>query len=393
MLAPTPLRYRVAMPTDRAARESLLIELTSVPTAAGKEQRVIDFVRRWLEVRPSLACRADDSGNLLITRTRDASSTTPPLLFTAHLDHPAFVVESVSPDGALQLTFRGGVRDPYFREARISVRPVSGARLPATLSEAGPADPLRKCSATLDDAAAASSITPGDVAVWDLPDAQIIDGELHAPACDDLAAAATAMCAIDEVGESDTPAPVGLLLTRAEEVGFIGAIAACRDGFIPQGARLLALENSRAFPESPIGAGPIVRVGDRMSVFDPALTGACARLCEALEKERANSERPFRWQRRLMPGGACEATCFCAFGYSATCLCLPLGEYHNMGALTEVERGEHGAARILPERIGVEDFHNLTDLLVACARALGEPQDARAKMNELFAKTGFVLER
>ena len=31
-----------------------------------------------------------------------------------------------------------------------------------------------------------------------------------------------------------------------------------------------------------------------------------------------------------MPGGACEATAFSAYGYESTCLCLPLGNYHNM---------------------------------------------------------------
>lgn len=391
MLAAPARRYRVPMPTNRAERERILVDLTSVPTAAGREHRVLRFIDTWLSQRTWLQAKRDPSGNVLITRTRDADSGDPPLLFTAHLDHPAFVVESVGAHGALELTFRGGVRDPYFQNARISVRPESGQRIPADLRTAAPADPLRRCTAQLEDPAAASGLAPGDVAVWDLPDAEIIDGELHAQACDDLAAAASALCALDEVGDSDTPAPVGLLLTRAEEVGFIGAIAACRDGLIPAGARLLALENSRAFAESPIGGGPIVRVGDRMSVFDPALTGACARLCEALEKERAGSEEPFRWQRRLMPGGACEATCFCAHDFSATCLCLPLGEYHNMGNLSEVERGEHGAARIARERIATADFHGLTDLLVACARAMGEPQDARAKMDELYQRAAFVL--
>ena len=70
------------------------------------------------------------------------------------------------------------------------------------------------------------------------------------------------------------------MLTRAEEIGFIGTLGACRDATIPKEARLITLENSRSFADSPVGGGPIVRVGDRLSVFSPTLTSAVARRAE-----------------------------------------------------------------------------------------------------------------
>lgn len=374
MLAAPARRYRVPMPTNRAERERILVDLTSVPTAAGREHRVLRFIDTWLSQRTWLQAKRDPSGNVLITRTRDADSGDPPLLFTAHLDHPAFVVESVGAHGALELTFRGGVRDPYFQNARISVRPESGQRIPADLRTAAPADPLRRCTAQLEDPAAASGLAPGDVAVWDLPDAEIIDGELHAQACDDLAAAASALCALDEVGDSDTPAPVGLLLTRAEEVGFIGAIAACKGRTIPRKARILALENSKSFDESPIGGGPIVRVGDYTSTFDPDLTYRIGRVAADLAAE----DETFTWQRKLMPGGTCEASAYQAYGYKATCLCLPLGNYHNMNEET---------ASIDREVISLRDFDGLARLLVACGSALDQPDNRpalRQRLDGLF---------
>ena len=71
---------------------------------------------------------------------------------------------------------------------------------------------------------------------------------------------------LDLTKNRKTAAGVGALFTRAEEVGFIGTLAACADASVPAGTRLLCLENSRSFPESPIGNGPILRVGDRLAV-------------------------------------------------------------------------------------------------------------------------------
>ncbi|CAN0596878.1 unnamed protein product, partial [Laminaria digitata] len=168
---------------------------------------------------------------------------------------------------------------------------------------------------------------------------------------------------------------VRVLFTLAEEIGFVGAIGASRDGFMPKGSRIIALENSRAFPDSPIHGGPIVRVGDRISVFSPELTGAVAKVAEriaggpALPKaSEKQSEMPaWKWQRKLMAGGACEASVYCAYGYSSTCVCLPLGNYHNMAGLAEAQAGTHeGTPRVGREYVGIDDFHGMVDLLIGC---------------------------
>ena len=133
----------------------------------------------------------------------------------------------------------------------------------------------------------------------------------------------------------------------AEEVGFVGAIGAATNGLVPKNARLVCLENSRSFPESPIHDGPIVRVGDRMTVFSPDLTNDISTLMTA----HAAATPSFKWQRKLMAGGACEATAFSAFGFQSTCLCLPLGNYHNMQAIDDVVAGQR-PAKVGPEFIG-----------------------------------------
>jgi putative aminopeptidase FrvX len=72
--------------------QQLALTLTGIPTAAGLEDRVIEFLEGWLFMRSArLRVQRDDGGNLLITQ-RGAPRGMRPLLITAHLDHPAFVV-------------------------------------------------------------------------------------------------------------------------------------------------------------------------------------------------------------------------------------------------------------------------------------------------------------
>jgi len=395
------------MSTD-AARD-LLLRLTAIPTAAGHETRVVEFIHRWLADRPALDCAPDDAGNLVIApKSFRHEAEQPPLLITAHLDHPAFVVDRIVADSAVEADFRGGVLAPYFENARVRIH-VDDRALPARIVSSEKRDPFRRAVLEL-ESNLASDVPTGAIATWDLPDPSIDDDLLSAPACDDLAAVAAALTALEQIVSTQDPPPdVRVLLTRAEEVGFVGAIAACRLGTIPKNARVIALENSRAFPEVPLGGGPIVRVGDRMSVFSPALTRAvhevARRLAGELERKVGDAAPPkpadtaFNFQRRLMAGGACEATAFCAWGYEATCVCLPLRNYHNMGELDRVEAELNQAndpasvrAPIAPEVINMRDYHNLVALLIACARDLRDIELPKRKLEELYESRRFVLD-
>ena len=104
--------YDWIMTKNQEKSEKLLLELTAIPTAAGHEGRVQAFLDGWLARRSkSLTWKRDRAGNLLIRRRNPSRRA--PLLITAHLDHPAFVVRSID-DREVTLEFRGGVHDPYF---------------------------------------------------------------------------------------------------------------------------------------------------------------------------------------------------------------------------------------------------------------------------------------
>ena len=342
-----------------------LMELTAIPTAAGQEGRVIEWIERWVKKQSGIALRHDKFGNLLLTQTRKSSKK--PIYITAHLDHPAFVVRKQIDDLHLEMEFRGGVNDAYFVGANVEVFDNDNNGYIGTIQSLNPkAKPFKRVIVKLKKGVA-GILLKDDIARWKFNPPIVKNGLLHAPACDDLAGVAAALCALDKIKRLPSLGHVGVLLTRAEEIGFVGAIAAAKNKSVPKTSRLLCLETSRSFPESPIGGGPILRVGDKTSVFGPDITNAVS--------EIMNAQKKLTWQRKLMPGGTCESTAFCEYGYLSTCLCLALGNYHNMKDIDGVLQ-KNKPAKVAPEFISVNDFHGLVEMLKIICRDLDKPRKA-----------------
>lgn len=369
-------------------RERMLIDFASAPAAAGHERAVEALVEKWTARRRDLALRRDACGNLVVHR-RDfarARRSKAPLYFTAHLDHPAFVVLSVSGKEA-RLEFRGGVLDPYFKGARIEIFDAGLRRsYPARIiSLDASSKPFKTVVARLDGPA---PVKAGCLGRWLFPGSSVKKGIAWTNGCDDAACVAAALIAYEGISRDKAMGHAALLFTRAEETGFVGAIGAARGRTVERNSRLICLECSRSFPhDSPIGAGPIVRVGDKMSVFTPELTNAISDIAAAYRKE----DPGFRFQRKLMPGGTCEASAFSFYGLKATCLCLPLGNYHNMADIDGAQAGKK--ARVGQEHVSVADFHGLIDLLGAVARRLDAPGrgSPRGGMEKIWKERKFVL--
>lgn len=353
-----------------------LLELTSLPTASGREGRVVEWIERWVVQRKPCELSRDRYGNLVIKR-RKHSTKNPPLYFTAHLDHPAFVVREIPNERELVADFRGGVDQEYFVGTKVLLHSIEKEMKPRvgtviTLTPPQPGKTLDK-SATIRFSKAHDAMI-NDVLTWSLAPTRFKKDCVLAPACDDLAGVAAALAAFDAVLASKNDVDLRLLFTLCEEVGFVGAIGACKAKTMEKNALVIALENSRSYAESPIGGGPIVRVGDRTSTFDPDLTYRIGKVAEALARE----DKTFRWQRKLMPGGTCEASAYQSWGHIATCLCLPLGNYHNMNEATK---------KIDHETISLADYDNLVKLLSAIGQRLHDPQLApplKPRLDALF---------
>jgi putative aminopeptidase FrvX len=379
-------------PADAEQLERWLLELTSTPTAAGREHRVKAWIERWVADRSDVTLSSDRHGNLVL---RQAKARAPkgiaPIWFQAHLDHPAFVVRSVRAGSKghaeLELEFRGGVHDPYFDGAKLEVINALDKSFAATITALDPqTKPFKTAIARL--ATSKANVAPGDIARWKLPKPKIAEGLIHTHGCDDLAAVAAALGAFERVRKKPGHGHVGVFLTRSEEIGFIGTIGAARDGTLSKESRIICLENSRSFPESPIGGGPILRVGDRRSVFVPELTN---RINDVLAEYVKTNPR-FRYQRKLMPGGTCEATAYACYGHVSTCLCLPLGNYHNMVDIDGVLAGKR-PARVGPEFVSIDDYLGLIEMLEVIAHDLDSAKvpPMRSSMETLWKDLSFVL--
>jgi endoglucanase len=274
-----------------------------------------------------------------------------PLVLVAHLDHPGFVVDDHS-DDRVRMTFHGGLGAENALEGS-----------PVAFFRPGEIDPIGRGALLAADATAGrltgavaevldGDVVAGGMAMWGFAPWSVEDGVITARVCDDLLGVAAILACLDEVARL---APDGVavwgLLTRAEEVGFLGAIEAIRLGVVPIGASVLSLECSKALPDAPQGGGVIVRVGDRMSIFAPALTESLRAAAVSVARDHDG----FRYQRKLMDGGACEATAFCATGYRASGLAVPLGNYHN---------AQDSGPGIAPETVLVDDWLAEVQLLV-----------------------------
>jgi endoglucanase len=360
---------------DRATAVKWLKELTHVPTASGLEHGVVGWVEVWVGRRKDLTMTRDSGGNLLITQK--GRKRHPLVLAVAHMDHPAFVITGVDQQVA-SFEFRGGVDAAYFDSAPVRVASRDGGVQHLRVTDY---DPVTQ-TGTLSPEGDSGTVEPGDIAMWSFPRSTKSKGLFKAPACDDLAGVAAALVALDRARSRPGLRHYGVLLTRAEEMGLIGAIHAAKNRTIPSDARIISIETSRELPSAPVGAGPIIRTGDRATVFDRDLTNRIS---------QAASASGLKHQRKLMDGGGCEATAFGAYGYPSSGLCVALRNWHNRGNLDAVEAGK-GKAVAMMEEISLEDFHGLIDLILIAASAADDPDTLTGRLDRLYVSGSRVLQ-
>ncbi|MHC4971650.1 MAG: hypothetical protein ACYTG3_04910 [Planctomycetota bacterium] len=317
-----------------------LKEILSCPTAPFHEGQVHRAILDAVEASGRLRARSDALGNLEVVYGKGR----PRLLFACHTDHPALEANG---DGTA--TIRGGIRAKELRGT--GLRPFDGPRA-ATVG--GVVRNGRPGTVRLRGGRGLKKGTP---LVLDLPAYRITKRHIRGRAVDDLVAVAACLAMLDRLEAARWRGSVGILFTRAEELGFVGALGWAGLGRYPRSTTLINLEMSSELPHTPQGEGPILRVGDRVATFTQ---GASIEL-EAAARALAAKDRHFRYQRALMDGGGCEATVYVYRGFRTGALCLPLRNYHNHAA-----RGGMGL-----EYVACDDAENLVRWMVEYARSFG----------------------
>jgi endoglucanase len=331
--------------------------LVRIPTAPYHEHAVRAEAEK-LCLEHGLKTECDEFGNLIVRLVTRADVR--PLAFAAHLDHPGFeILRPVSKHSWL-VRFRGGVGDDYFRPG-IPLRLMPGS-VPARLGQCK--DKKQKHFLVHPSK---SPAVPPRFAVWELEDFAIRNHRLHARACDDLVGVAAVLATLIELKRNRARVNVLGVLSRAEEVGFNGALALAahssvsRTGsqtrpLLPTESLVISLETSRELPGAKMGQGVILRVGDKASIFDSAATRFLAEVAGDLKAK----EKSFQFQRALMSGGTCEATAYQEYGFQSAAVCVALGNYHNCG------KGN----RIRAEYVSLADSCHMVDLLAAASRQM-----------------------
>lgn len=348
-----------------------LEQILSCPTAPFDEGLVHASIRETVRRTQGLRASEDADGNLLVTYGRGR----PGLVFACHTDHPALRAEG---DGTA--TVLGGM-PPHPLEASMLV----GARLRSFDPDGPRAQVTRILSSKRPMRVrlrAAGKLRKGQSLILDLPDLRLSGGRLQARVVDDLVAAAACLTLFDRLRRARYRGTVGALFTRAEEVGFGGALGWVRNTRLPRSTTIVNLEMSKALPHTPFGAGPILRVGDRSTIFDADVSLEL----ETVARELAGGSPSFRYQRALMDGGGCEATIYAGAGFRAGALCLPLGNTHN--------HSPRGGMKM--EYVDQADAENLVCWMTAYTRQHGklDPVRLRKRLHEaLWRRSRATLKR
>jgi endoglucanase len=207
----------------------------------------------------------------------------------------------------------------------------------------------------------------GQIATWNFP-VVIEDGRVEATACDDLIGCAGIVSTFWELAKLSIETTVHAVFTRAEEVGWLGAWALGEKWPFGKDSVFLSLETSRPVNGAEFGEGPVVRVGDRLSVFDS----------DAVEVlMRTGLEQGIRVQRCLLDRGACEASALQALGVRSAGISICLGNYHN----TTDDNA------LAPEYVMLDDVKGMITLLKALVatkhKGIGErPIHGRVAMRQ-----------
>ncbi len=338
---------------DERATLAMLERVASPPTVPYHEWRALDAIAAELRAL-GLPVTSDRYGQLFSHLAQGSAKRS--LVFVAHTDHPGF--EVVEANGSRGLArFRGGIDPAYFRaDIPLVVHRDGRSDGHAARGVNYVADPvLPDWSAGYCEVRAERDLEVGDWAVLDMPAFERRGPELHLRSADDLAGCALIIAMLAALGDETRAFDVHAVFTRAEESGLFGARIVAEDGSIPKDAYVVSVEASNS-RYAPAGAGIVVRAGDYHNTF----SNEAERYLRVAQERIA--ERGIVAQRRLLPGGTCEASAFVRLGWVATGLALPNTGYHNAGP----------DGRIVPEMIRIDDVLSGIALSVEAAIAAGE---------------------
>ncbi len=325
-------------------------KLFNCPTAPFREGFVLEAIEEVLHAN-RIPYFYDTSGNLIGGWNGSAKTKSKIRLgFVAHTDHPGFHVLKQK-DELVEAIWLGGAPFDKMSNAKVRIYSPHDRHWSVT-------GKILKVSTTRDHREGVpltigltqnAPLPKHAFGAFDFKGFKKQGDKIVTRVADDLAGCAIQLGAILD-SYTLAPGRAIAVFTRAEEVGFVGCLAAIQSRTLPK-VPYISLEASKELEGARIGKGPVLRLGDRTSLFDTAVSQSL--LAEA---QKLSFKKDFMFQRRIMDGGSCEATALNISGYRASGISVPLGNYHNQSdkgpapeiiSLSDVDRGRKLCAQVI----------------------------------------------
>ena len=291
-----------------------------------------------------VGAQRDAYGNVIAhydSTSQTSGPAEPPIAFVAHMDHPGFEIFEPAEGGSVARAL-GGVPVASLRKPTpVLVLTPDGQRAPAKIFPfEGPATQEGAERLVTVRLKADAELRPPVPVIFDLPDYALDGDTIRMRAVDDLAGCASILASMERWVSEEAETDVYAVFTRAEEAGLLGARLVAEGDVLLKETLVVSVESSAVIP------------------------GVAQVLIAARESIREQNPE-FRCQRQLMRGGTCEATAFAVFGYRATGIAFPLGNYHN--ATTTIPDPDGGVGA---EYIELSDFLGGVELIAEAARSV-----------------------
>lgn len=339
--------------------QTLTERLFNQPTAPFRESFVLAEIKSILEEN-KIPYFTDSVGQIIagVSNPQKLKSKDH-VAFFAHTDHPGFIIDTKVSKTKYKATWYGGA--PFGQMEGKFVRIFSDVTAEkfykGTIRNFDTSGNHREgipfeieTTKELNDQAVKSKKYFG---AFNFEGFKYKNGYVHTKCADDLAGCVMALGALIDVKKLKAPAIA--VFTRAEEVGFVGCLHMIKSKVISMNTMVVSLEASRTLPGAILGEGPVIRLGDASTLFDSNFSLFIQKQAQGLKAK----DSKFKFQKRIMDGGSCEATALSQFGYKTMGLAVPLKNYHNMGV--------KGPA---PEIIHMDDTDNGRKLLTEVAKNL-----------------------
>lgn len=339
---PLPLR-----PASAPAPEAILKALVETYGVSGHEIAVREAIKRLL---PGWAkTSVDSAGNLILHSSEVNPSSRPSILFDAHMDEIGYRVDSVLPDGRLEVSSQGGGLPYLFDGHAVFIHTARGIRpgvveLPQGWNQPGFEWPrLARGAASYVDVGAHNAtevaelgIRTGNFITVPKKYCELLGSRASGRSMDDRVGDAALIAAVWALGPTLGGGNAAFLWSTGEELGLVGAAAAAKrmaaegrapryvfaiDTFVSSDSPL----ESKRFADATLGDGFVVRAIDNSNIVPRTLVEKVLQIAQS-------NGIPAQYG---VTGGGNDGSAFLRYGSTDVALGWPLRYSHSPGEVID----------------------------------------------------------